>query len=488
MQGIPFFHSNLAPPKGLAFDACYPLATLTSILCFRFGAMLALWLGCTSLLAAQSTEATPTKLANSQTGTGTTPGDSSLVHWAWNREAVAAAGDQFWPEFRGPESDGRRLASLPVTEWSESSHVLWKTPIHGQGWSSPVVWGDRIWLTTATPDGKRLSVIALQTSTGKIVVDRVLFDDVEVQKDHHVTNSYASPTPVCDGENVYVHFGAYGTAALDAKTGETRWMRQDLPCNHFRGPGSSPILFKNLLIFHMDGFDFKYVVALDKTTGNTVWKTDRQIDYGTSDGDVHKAYSTPLLIETEWGLQMICVSSKATIAYRPQSGEEIWRVRYDEYSTTARPIFDGQHVFINSGFSKAHLLAVRPAPSGDITDTHVTWNVSRSIGCKPSHVWVDNWIFSLEDRGVLTCLDKQTGEQVWQERLGGDFSASPIVAGKFLFVFDHDGKGYVYLADGSGTRVAINQLETGCRASPAVLGNQLLIRTTEALYLLGESP
>ncbi|MFO0924312.1 MAG: PQQ-binding-like beta-propeller repeat protein [Pirellulales bacterium] len=407
-----------------------------------------------------------------------------LYQFAWTPSERAAAGEAFWPQFRGPQGDGSAFDAKPPTEWSETKNLVWKTAIHGQAWSSPVVWKDRIWMTTATADGKTMSAICCDLNTGKTLLDRVVFTNQEVQKDHHATNSYSSPTPVMDSERVYLHWGAYGTAALDAKTGATLWERRDLPCNHYRGPGSSPILFGNLLIFNMDGYDFKYVVALDKSTGKTVWKVDRDIDYGTADGDVHKAYTTPTLITTPSGIQLVSASSKATIAYDPFTGKDLWRVRYNEYSTTARPVFDGERVYLNSGFSKSHLLAVRPGKpgDGDITKTNVDWEVTRAISCKPSHSIAGDWIFSIEDKGILTCLLRKDGSQVWQERLGGDFSSSPIIADGKIYLFDHNGSGYVYLADGSKTLVAKNTLEDGCRASPVAIGKKLIVRTVSSLY------
>lgn len=406
----------------------------------------------------------------------------SLLEFAWNKQDVTHLGPNYWPQFRGPTGDGHAITAKPPVEWSEEKNVAWKIPIHGQGWSSPIVWGDRIWLTTASNDGKKSSVLCVELSTGKVLIDRVVFENDIVQKDHHATNSYASPTPVTDGKNVYVHFGAYGTAALDSKSGDTLWERRDLPCNHFRGPGSSPVLFGNLLIFHMDGFDFEYVVALDKNSGKTVWMTKRDVNYGTDDGDIHKAYSTPTFIRVPSGIQMISPTSKATIAYDPFTGKSLWRVRYEEFSTTAKALFDGDRLYISSGFSKAHLLAVRPGTEGDITSTNVDWDVSRGISCKPSNILAGDVIFTMNDQGILGCIRKKDGEQLWQERLGGDFSASPIVADGKLYLFDHEGKSYVYQADDSQTRLSMNELKSGCRASPVAVGDLLIVRTVTDLY------
>ena len=219
----------------------------------------------------------------------------------------AHAGDS-WPQFRGPGGDGKSDATdLPVT-FSETENLRWKTPIHDKGWSSPVVLGDQIWLTTATADGKELYVICVDLNTGKIKFDQKLFT-IDSPQTAHEFNSYASPTPVIENGTVYVHFGSPGTAAIDTATGKVIWKRQDLPCFHFRGAGSSPIIVDNLLILTFDGYDFNYLAALDKRTGETVWKHDRNFEYTTDNGDYHKSFSTPHVIEVAGRRQLISPSA-----------------------------------------------------------------------------------------------------------------------------------------------------------------------------------
>ncbi len=408
------------------------------------------------------------------------------VQWAWSNDDVAQAGEGFWPQFRGPTGDGISPAKdLPV-EWSENKNIAWKTELPGRGWSSPVIWGDEIWMTTATEDGKRQSVLVVDRRTGKLIRNQLAFENEKAQPDHHSTNSYASPTPVLDAQNAYVHFGAYGTAAISRKSGEIIWQRRDLPCNHFRGPGSSPILYGDLLIFHMDGFDHQYIVALNKHTGKTVWNSPRKIEYGTDNGDFYKAFATPTLIQVGETVQLISPTSKATLAMDPATGKELWRVMYEEFSATAKPLFDGQRLYLNSGFSKARLMAVRPDGAGDVTATHIDWNIDRGIGSKPSQLLYKDWIFNVLDSGVASCIRKSDGEVIWQERLGGDFSASPIMADGRIYLFDHDGKGYVFAADDQGKLLATNQLDSGCMSSPAAVGNSLYVRTRTHIYCLSQ--
>src|SRR5262245_30053962 len=197
-----------------------------------------------------------------------------------------------WPNFHGPTNNSQSDAKdLPLT-WSETENVVWKTPIHDSGWSSPVIWGNQLWLTTATDDGKASFALCVDRESGRILHDLKLFDN-ENPEDTRKYNSFASPSPAIEAGRVYVHFGSYGTACLDTKTANVVWTRRDLPCRHWRGPGSSPIIYKNLLIVHFDGYDYQYAVALEKTTGKTVWKNERQVNYGTDDGDVKKAFATP---------------------------------------------------------------------------------------------------------------------------------------------------------------------------------------------------
>lgn len=392
-----------------------------------------------------------------------------------------------WPEFRGPTGDGIAVdAAAPPVRWSETENVVWKRETEGRGWSSPVVWEGTAWMTAATEDGHRMWALAIDLADGSELWRKDLFENDELQETH-LTNSFASPTPVTDGQRLWVNFGSYGTACLDAQSGEVLWQRRDLPCNHFRGPGSSPILVGDRLIFHMDGFDLQYVVALDAATGRTAWKVDRDIAYGTDDGDVFKAFSTPLVIEVEGQRQLISPTSKAVLAYDPETGDELWRVTYDGFSATARPLWDGQTVYVNSGFGKTQLLAIDPRGSGDISETHVRWTNRTGIGSKTSQLIYDGLIYNIQDAGVATCIDASNGETLWQKRLGGSFSASPILAGGRLYLFDdHDGAAHVINPGRTFDRISQNSLDDGCMASPAPLGSRLLVRTRSALYLLGD--
>jgi|GEM_PF-174998 len=400
------------------------------------------------------------------------------------RQAASEVWEGRWPEFRGPTCDGiAPPSSHPPLRWSTTENVRWKLPTEGSGWSTPAVWDGTAWFTAATDDGREMWAEAVDLVTGQRRWKQPLFTHEKVDE-KHVMNSYASPSPVTDGERVWVHFGSYGTACLDAETGRVLWTRRDLPCNHWRGPGSSPILVGKQLIVHLDGFDYQYVVALDTETGATSWKVDRAIEYGTDNGDFYKAFSTPLLIDVDGSPQLISPTSKAVLAYNPQDGAEIWRVRFDEFSATARPLWDGARVYINTGFGKAQLLAIDPRGQGDLTATHVAWINSNSIGSKSSQLIHDGRIYNAHDAGVATCIDAASGETLWSQRLGGQFSASLMMAGGHLYFFDHDGLCHVIKPGPTCEVVSENRLDDGCMASPVPLGDSLLVRTRSAIYLL----
>lgn len=410
------------------------------------------------------------------------------MHWLMclTLAAAAPADTVNWPEFRGPRGDGCAAATGLPLHWSESTNVVWKVPVHGRAWSSPVVWGGQVWMTSATEEGHELSAICLDLQTGEVLRDFVVFTVAEPQAIHK-TNTHASPTPAIEPGRVYLSWGAYGLACVDTSTADVLWVRRDLECNHFRGAGSSPILFQGLLILPYDGYDYQYVVALDKQTGETVWRVNRPHNFGTENGDTKKAYATAQIIEVNGRSQLIVPASKGAFAYDPMTGEELWRVRYNGFSTAARPLYAEGLVFLSSGFSKSELLAVDPAGTGDVTETHVRWIETKTMPSKPSPLYVDGRIYTIDDRGVATCLTARTGEKVWQERIGGNFSASPVYADGRIYLFNEEGKAIVIAAAPEFQVLAENELDAGVIASPAVAGRSLLVRTVTHLYRIEEA-
>ena len=401
-----------------------------------------------------------------------------------------------WPQHRGPDGNGIATgARVPLT-WSEEKNVRWKTAVHGKAWSSPIVLENQVWMTTADEKGHELSAVALDRDSGKIVHDMKLFH-VETPQYAHPFNSYASPSPVGEPGRVYVTFGSPGTAAIDTRTAKVLWERRDLECNHFRGAGSSPILFRNLLIMHYDGSDVQYVVALDKDTGRTVWKTPRSVDYRDlgpdgkpkADGDFRKAFATPQIIEVGGEPLLISLGGRAAYGYEPMTGKERWRIEeHGSHSASTRPVAGHGMVFYPTGFDTPKLFAIRPDGTGDATATHVVWTFARSVPNKPSILLIDDLLYMINDVGIASAVEAKTGELVWQSRVGGTFSASPIAVNGRIYLFDEDGKTTVIEAGREFKPLAENTLDNGFMASPAVGGNALYVRTRTDVYRIEEAP
>ena len=407
--------------------------------------------------------------------------------------ASAASIHAQWPQFRGPDGNGIARTANPPLSWSEDKNVRWKTPVHGRAWSSPVVLEGKVWVTTATEDGRQLSVVAVDVETGKILHDRKLFD-VDRPQFAHAFNSYASPTPVIEPGRVYVTWGSPGTAALDTQTGKLVWERRDLECNHFRGAGSSPIIFENLLIMHFDGSDQQYLVGLDKRSGKTVWKTARSIDFQDlgpdgkpqADGDFRKAFSTPQVMTQGGAPLLISIGSKATYGYDPRTGQELWRVEErSSHSGSTRPVVGHGLIFYPTGFATGQLLAIRLAAKRD-APPEVAWKVTRGVPNKPSVLLVGDLIYMVNDTGIVSAVEAKTGTSVWTSRVGGTYSASPISAAGRIYLFNEDGKATVIEAGRAFKVLSENLLDEGFMASPAVVGDALILRTRTHLYRIEE--
>ena len=411
--------------------------------------------------------------------------------WLW---MVAIVGQtpsgENWPEFRGHSGDGHSsVIGLPLS-WSETQNVRWKTPIPGRGWSTPVVWGKQVWLTTATEDGRAMSVLCVERNTGKVLLNRELFQNPNPEPLGNDVNSYASPTPTIEAGRVYVHFGSYGTACLDTRTFQTLWERRNLPCRHYRGPSSSPILFGNLLILTLDGADYQYVTALDKKTGKTVWKTDRTANWGDFDpngkviaeGDFRKAHSTPLITLVNGQPEMVSMGAKAGYAYDPKTGKELWKVDYRGFSASFRPVEGEGLVFVPTGYSRSDLWAVRLGGRGNVTSSHIVWKYSKNVPSKPSPLLLNDLLYLVDDAGVVTCLEAKTGNEVWKERMGGHFSASPLTAEGRIYCFSEEGKTTVLKPGRKFEVIAESQLKDGFMASAAVAGKAFFLRTKTHLY------
>ena len=399
--------------------------------------------------------------------------------------ASALARAEDWPQFRGPTGQGHATERGLPLEWSETTNIIWKTPVPGLGWSSPVVAGGRVWLTTVVESKERrgrlsasLRALAFDVATGREVVNVEVFrlDDAGYV---NPKNSRASPTPIVGGERVYVHFGAEGTAAL-SPSGEILWTTH-LRYESQHGNGGSPVLYRDLLIVNCDGNGGEaYVVALDTATGKTRWRTSRR-------RPADQAYSTPLVITVNQQDQLVSVGAYRAAAYDPLTGQEIWRVSYgDGFSNVPRPVFGHGLVVIATGFQTPSLMAVRPDGKGDVTRTHVAWTITRGAPYTPSPLLVGDDVYYVSDTGVLSLADLPSGQVVWQQRLGGNYSASPVLADGRVYFQSEEGMTTVIAPGREFRRLATNRLDGATLASMAVSNGSFFIRSHSHLYRIAE--
>jgi len=354
--------------------------------------------------------------------------------------------------------------------------VRWKVAIPGRGWSSPVVQADRIWLTTATDEGKSLRALSIDRNSGAILQNVEIFR-LKSPKLTNSKNSFASPTPVVDGERVYVHFGAYGTACL-TQSGEIVWKTRLEYDNGQHGTGGSPIVYEDLLIISCDGNDVQFVVALDKLTGKVKWKKSRE---------GYQAYSTPLVVSLPGGDQVISPGAFRAVAYEPRSGKELWQVRYGEgFSNVPRPVYGDGLVFICTGFQQPSMLAVRLDGKGDVTNSKVEWKLDRGVPLTASPLLVGNELYMVTDNGIATCVDAKTGKEYWRARVGGNHSASPIYADGRIYFLSEEGESVVIAPGQTLKHLTTNQLDGRTLASMAVSGGSIFIRSETHLYRISK--
>lgn len=413
-----------------------------------------------------------------------------------------------WPQFRGPTGTGISDAKNLPSEWSESNNIAWKTEIFGKGWSSPVVADGQVWLTTATstelsPElraerekkaaatgGKAFASVTLYAlqmdlNDGQLKQKIKLFDVKDPQL-IHTLNSFASPTPVIDSENVIVNFGTFGTACLNRNSGEVVWKRNDINIDHETGPGSSPVIWNDLLIMHFDGIDSQFVIAMDKTTGKTRWQTARSGEMHQSPS-MQKAFATPLVVQQNGKDVLISPAANWVYAYDPKTGQELWKTNYGKlgFSCVPRPIVNGNMVYVCTSFMRSTLLAIDISSINSQT-APIKWEFDQQVPNMSSPILIDGKIYFCSDRGIATCVDSSTGQQVWRERLGGDVSASPVYGDGKLFMSNRNGETFVIEPGDKLNKIATNKLDSRIMGSPAIVDNSLLIRTEKYLYRIKE--
>lgn len=389
-----------------------------------------------------------------------------------------------WPQFRGPAGQGISNARNVPLNWSSSSNIVWRTEIPGRGWSSPILWRGRLYLTTAVSaaekDNPSLRALCLDRASGKILWNTEVFVHTGSTYIHN-KNSHASPTPVVENDRLYVHFGHQGTACLDLD-GKVLWRSTILKYSPVHGSGGSPILVDDALIFSCDGASDPFVAALNKKTGQLLWKTPRSFA-----AKKKFSFTTPLLINANGRSQVISPSSGAVYAYDPKDGRELWRVRYAEgYSVVPRPVFGHGLLFISTAFDNPEVLAIRPDGQGDVTDTHAAWKLAKGAPKTPSMLLVGEELYFVSDAGIASCVDAKTGRVHWAERVGGNYSASPIFADGRIYLQNEEGIGVVLAAGKTFHELARNSLGERTLASYAVTDGALFIRTEAHLYRVGK--
>lgn len=392
-----------------------------------------------------------------------------------------------WFEFRGPTGQGHSSTTALPLEWSPTEHVLWKSDIPGVGWSSPIVVGDKVYVTTAVPKSEdklpeqSLRVVCLNLETGEILWDKEVFQETsETAQRIHKKNSHASPTPLSDGKVIYVHFGTFGTACLTLD-GDIIWKTDELKYEMQHGNGGSPIIVDDKLVIICDGKGSNFIAALNRNTGQVEWKVDRNVE-----GRKKFSFATPLLITVNGEKQIVAPGTDVISGHSPKDGKEIWHLNYTGYSVIPRPVYSHGLIFITTSYDRPSLLAIRPDGTGDVTETHLAWSNKSQIPHTPSLLVVGDELYAVSDKGIAQCFDAKTGELIWKERVGGNFSASPLFADGKIYFQSEEGETTIIKAGKEYKEIGRNHLKAPTLASYAVAGDTLLIRTKTQLYRIGK--
>jgi outer membrane protein assembly factor BamB len=401
--------------------------------------------------------------------------------------------DQNWTHFRGSDLNGiAQNENIPL-KWDDSV-IKWKTAIHDNGYSSPVVYDNQIWVTTAKPDGTELYAVCADYQTGKIIHDIKVFTPVEVDRKNSI-NTYATPTPCIEKGFVYVHYGSLGTACINTVNGSIVWKSSEFKSQNVHGPASSPIIYKNLLILHYDGTDSRYIIALDKTSGKLIWRTDRPAEpYEPLTAVGKLAYITPLIINVKGQDMLISNGSAICQALNPNTGEEIWRIVYGAETTVSMAFTENGVLFWYTGFmvdadgkNYAYLLAVNPDGKGDIAASNILWKKTDKPAENQmlSPVIKDGLIYTVTAMNIMECIDAKTGQVIWSKHVTTNYNASPLYINGNIWFFSVKGEVLVLKAGRNYEEVASHQMDSGIWATPAVIRNSMILRTQNYLYRIG---
>ncbi len=394
-----------------------------------------------------------------------------------------------WPQFRGPTGQGVSTETGLPTEWSERSGVAWGTALPGRGWSSPIVHGDRVFVTTATDEGRSFRLLCLDRATGEVLWNTEVFQQ-GLESRLQQGNSYATPTPVTDGQHTYV-VAFDGSLAAVAGDGSIAWTNRDFPYYSQHGIAASLRLYRDLLILPFDPsspgedkkvgwqkpWDESFVLALDKKTGEVRWKGDRGLS--------RIGHVTPNLVRE--GDREVLVSGAGDVVqgFDLGTGERLWTVYSQGEGVVPSVVVGDGMVYTSSGFEEPTIRAVRTGGRGDVTDTHIAWEQTRAVPMMPSFLYVAPHLFTITEGGIAMCLDARSGEILGRRRIGGNHRASPIYAEKRIYVLSEDCETTVVGAVHEMPVLATNTLPGHCQASLAVSGGHLFLRTDTTLYSIG---
>jgi len=399
--------------------------------------------------------------------------------------SIATADD--WQVFRGPAGDGSStLKNLPI-EWASDKNVTWKTDLPGEGWSSPVVYDGVVYLTAAIPQSQTdetspydLTVFGISLDNGEVIWKETVFVQPANAPRRHQKNSHASPTPIVQDGKLYVHFGHQGTACLTLK-GAVIWKTVSIEYKPVHGNGGTPVIVGDTIVFSVDGAATAKVIALDLSNGEVRWTFDRE-----SSAPRKFSFSTPALIEVDGARQIVSPGSDVVHGLDAETGEMIWKVKYDGYSVIPKPVYKDGLVYVCTSYNTPWIYCIDPSGKGDITETHVKWSHQKQVPHTPSIIINDGRIYMVSDRGIGSCLDAKTGEVIWQERVGGNYSASPILANGLIYMQSEQGDATVIEAGPVYKVVSKNTFGQRTLASYGVTDGTLLIRTSESLYCVQE--
>ena len=412
-----------------------------------------------------------------------------VISWVPVLALAAEPVRENWPGWRGPRGDGTSLEADAPTTWDGASgeNVRWKIPVPGKGHASPIVWKDRLFLTTCLEDSGNRELLCIDAVTGEKLWQQTVVNALLEKK--HDLNSFASSTPVTDGELVYVTFlvpdfsstkertpGEMIVAAYDF-SGQQKWLVKPGRFVSQHGYCSSPILFEDMVIVNGDHDGDSYLIALKRATGEQVWKIPR--------ANKTRSYVTPIIREIGGRTQMVLSGSKAVTSYNPRNGEQHWTMRGPTEQFVASMVYNGEHLFLTAGFPDYHILCIKPDGSGDVTDTHIVWRTQKSCAYVPSPIVIGDYFLVVADGGVGTCFRAATGDVLWRERLGSHYSASLVTANGLAYFTADDGITKVIRPGQELTVVAENKLGQRTYASPAISGGKLYLRGEKDLFCIG---